>query len=112
MINKRIKTSIVILSISILFAYKNSDYGVGEVNPNLPLILVVSGLVTAVSADVVNCMYPYYNGEYENIGMFIPCSWEEEDFYYKDGRYILHKTNSDDNWIEKRMRKRYWRIND
>ena len=95
-----------------MFAYKNSDYGVGELNPNLPLILVVSGLVTAVSADVVNCMNPYYNGEYENIGMFIPCSWEEEDFYYKDGRYILHKTNSDDNWIEKKMRKRYWRIND
>jgi len=41
--------------------------------------------------------------------MFIPCSWEEEDFYYKNGRYILHKTDSDDNWIEKRMRKRYWR---
>ncbi len=78
-------------------------------NPNTPLVLIGTSLVVAFSADVVNCMNPYYNGEHENKGMFIPCSWEEEDFYYKNGRYILHKTDSNDNWIEKRMRKRYWR---
>ena len=100
---KYCKTSIVILSISILFGFDG-----GAPNPNTPLVIVASGLVTAVSADVWNCMYPYYNGEHENIGMFF-CSWEEEDFYYRNGRYILHKTYSDDNWIEKRMRKRYWR---
>ena len=77
-------------------------------NPNTPLVIMGTSLVVAFSADVVNCMNPYYNGEHENIGMFF-CSWEEEDFYYRNGRYILHKTDSDDNWIERKMRKRYWK---
>ena len=94
---------LILLSISVMFAFD-----MDSPNPNTPLVLIGTSLVVAFSADVVNCMNPYYNGEYENIGMFF-CSWEEEDFYYKDGRYILHKTDSDDNWIEKRMRKRYWR---
>jgi hypothetical protein len=97
---------ILLLSISVIFAFD-----MDSPNPNTPLVLIGTSLVVAFSADVVNCMNPYYNGEHENIGMFIPCSWEEEDFYYKNGRYILHKTDSDDNWIEKRMRKRYWRRN-
>ena len=100
---KYCKTSIVILSISILFGFD-----MDAPNPNTPLVIAASGLVVAVSTDVWNCMYPYYNGEHENIGMFF-CSWEEEDFYYRNGRYILHKTDSDDNWIEKGMRKRYWK---
>jgi hypothetical protein len=95
---------ILLLSISVIFAFD-----MDSPNPNTPLVLIGTSLVVAFSADVWNCMYPYYNGEHENTGMFIPCSWEEEDFYYKNGRYILHKTDSYDNWIEKRMRKRYWR---
>ena len=68
---KYCKTSIVILSISILFGFD-----MDAPNPNTPLVLIGTSLVVAFSADVVNCMNPYYNGEHENKGIFNPCSWE------------------------------------
>ena len=59
--------------------------------------------------DGLNCMYPYYDGEYVNSG--IMCEWDKDNFYYNEecDKWILKKEYKDDNWIEERARKRYWK---
>ena len=70
--------------------------------------------ITIVSiGEGLNCMYPYHDGEIDNEGMV--CQWEHETFYYdeKEDKWILFPEDSNDNCIEKEIRKRYWKkIND
>ena len=70
--------------------------------------------ITIVSiGEGLNCMYPYHDGEIDNEGMV--CQWEHETFYYdeKEDKWILFPEDSNDNCIEKEVRKRYWKkIND
>ena len=57
----------------------------------------------------LNCIYPYHDGEIDNEGMV--CQWEHETFYYDENeeKWILKEEDIDDNWIETKSRKRYWR---
>ena len=70
--------------------------------------------ITIVSiGEGLNCIYPYHDGEINNEGMI--CQWEHETFYYdeKEDKWILFPEDSNDNCIEKEIRKRYWKkIND
>ena len=70
--------------------------------------------ITIVSiGEGLNCMYQYHDGEIDNEGMV--CQWEHETFYYdeKEDKWILFPEDSNDNCIEKEIRKRYWKkIND
>ena len=66
--------------------------------------------ITIVSiGEGLNCMYPYHDGEIDNEGMV--CQWEHETFYYdeKEDKWILFPEDSNDNCIEKEIRKRYWK---
>ena len=56
----------------------------------------------------INCSYPMHDGEYENTG--IVCQWEHEDFFYdeKEREWILLPEDSNDNWFEDKVRKKYW----
>ena len=58
------KRLILLLSISFMFGFD-----MDAPNPNEPLVIIGTSLVVAFSADVVNCMYPYYNGEHENLSL-------------------------------------------
>ena len=95
--NKLLLVLLSSLLIGQIFGQKLGDDNRPMLNDLKFMIIIFP--TTVIFTEIVNCKYPYYNGEHENIGMFIPCSWEEEDFYYRNGRYILHKTYSDDNWI-------------
>jgi len=59
--------------------------------------------------ESLNCSFPYYDGEEENVGLV--CQWEDKDFYYDktEEEWILMPEDSDDNWIEAKTRKRYWK---
>ena len=66
--------------------------------------------ITIVSiGEGLNCIYPYHDGEMDNAGMV--CQWEHETFYYdeKEDKWILFPEDSNDNCIEKEIRKRYWK---
>ena len=66
--------------------------------------------ITIVSiGEGLNCIYPYHDGEINNEGMI--CQWEHETFYYdeKEDKWILFPEDSNDNCIEKEIRKRYWK---
>ena len=66
--------------------------------------------ITIVSiGEGLNCMYPYHDGDMDNAGMV--CQWEHESFYYDEEleKWILKEEDIDDNWIETKSRKRYWR---
>ena len=82
----------------------------------LDIILVKVFLVMLpVSMEAANCLNPHYDGEYENIGLI--WQWYKDDFQvverrgWKDPkRYTLKYYDKDDNYVERLMRKRYWKI--
>ena len=55
----------------------------------------------------LNCMYPRLDKDYDSEGMV--CQWEEDDFDYIKGRYILKKEDPEDNCFEAKTRERYWK---
>ena len=54
----------------------------------------------------LNCMYPRIEEHYDSEGFV--CSWEEDDFYLINDKYILAPEDSTDNYFEAKARKRYW----
>ena len=70
-------------------------------------------LVYALSFTVVgeglNCMYPRLEESYDSEGLV--CKWEEEDFYYdkQEDEWILFAEDDDDNCLESKSRKKYWK---
>ena len=75
--------------------------------------IVISGAIMLVyfiiTVETMNCIQPYHDGE--DRGEAFVCNWSADTFYYDDyeGKYILYEEDSEDNWIERKMRKRYWR---
>ncbi len=67
-------------------------------------------LIYAISFTLVgeglNCMYPRIEEHYDSEGFI--CSWEEDDFYLINDKYILAPEDSTDNYFEAKARKRYW----
>ena len=51
-------------------------------------------------------MYPRIEEHYDSEGFV--CSWEEDDFYLINDKYILAPEDSTDNYFEAKARKRYW----
>ena len=70
--------------------------------------LISSSLIVFIG-EGLNCYYPYYDGEFQNEGMV--CQWEQEAFFYdKDiDEWILKEEDINDNWIEVKSRKNYWK---
>ena len=73
---------------------------------------LLSSVAIVSFGDGLNCMYPYHDGEHNNIG--IMCQWEQETFTYnaEHDEWILKKEDKDDNCFEKKARKRYWEKRD
>ena len=71
-------------------------------------------LIYAISFTVVgeglNCMYPRIEESYDSEGFV--CSWEEDDFYFDAmyDKYVLKPYDDDDNCVESKVRKRYWKL--
>ena len=82
----------------------------------LDVILVKAFLVMLpISMEAANCLNPHYDGEYENIGLI--WQWYADDFqvaerriWKEPKRYTLKYFDKDDNYVERLMRKRYWKI--
>ena len=70
--------------------------------------LISSSLIIFIG-EGLNCYYPYHDGEFQNEGMV--CQWEQETFYYDEDtdKWILKEEDEDDNWIEVKSRKNYWK---
>ena len=70
--------------------------------------LISSSLIVFIG-EGLNCYYPYHDGEFSNEGMI--CAWEQEEFYYNEetDKWILKEEDEDDNWIEAKSRKNYWK---
>ena len=95
---------IVLLVLSIIYGRETSQ---------TEDIIISSGIMYVyfiISGETINCLQPYYDGHYQNTAKI--CQWSEDKFYYEDGKYILYKEDPDDNWIERKVRKRYWRNRD
>ena len=60
-------------------------------------------------SECINCYYPYYAEDDENIGLI--CKWSKDNFYYSEecNKWILKKENKNDSWIEEKFRKKYWK---
>jgi len=70
---------------------------------------LLSSMAIVSLGEGLNCYYPMHDGEYENSGMV--CQWKHDSFYYdkKEEKWILFPEDPDDNFIEREMRKRYWK---
>ena len=91
---------ILLLSISIIYGKTSQAED----------IIISSGIMVVyfiVSGEIINCLQPHYDGHSQNKAKV--CQWSEDKFYYQNGEYILYREDSSDNWIEKKIRKRYWR---
>ncbi len=98
------KIIILLISLSIIYGGETSQ---------TEDIMISSGIMFVyfiISGETINCLQPHYNGRYQNKAKV--CQWSEDKFYYRDGEYILYREDSSDNWIEKKMRKRYWKRRD
>ena len=115
-INKMKNIIILLISISII-------YGQGTTSEtSMAEDLIVSGgimfVLFTITGETINCLQPYYDGEYQS-KCFV-CQWTADTFYYENGEYILYDALLNDpdasfikdNWIEKKMRKRYWKKRD
>ena len=71
---------------------------------NTYLIYVISFTLVG---EGLNCMYPRIEEHYDSEGFV--CSWEEDDFYLINDKYILAPEDSTDNYFEAKARKRYWK---
>ena len=67
-----------------------------------------------IGIELSNCANPYYDGEHENVGLL--WQWNKEEFQVAERRtlkepkkYTLKYYNSDDNFLERKFRKRYWK---
>lgn len=62
--------------------------------------------------EMGNCVYPRLEDDYNSEGML--CSWEDDDFYLdeKTDKWVLNKTDDDDNCVEGKVRERYWKGRD
>ena len=60
-------------------------------------------------SECINCSFPYYAEDDENIGLI--CQWDKENFYYSEecNKWVLKKDGENDNWIEAKSRKKYWK---
>ena len=69
---------------------------------------VLSSAAIVSFGEGLNCVYPYHDGEHDNIGII--CQWESNTFYYDvdEEEWILKKEGFNDNIIEAMSRKRYW----
>lgn len=56
--------------------------------------------------EYYNCKYPRVEEGYSSEGFV--CNWEDDDFYKKDGKWVLTKSDSTDNCFEEKARKKYW----
>ena len=78
------------------------------------IVTVIFLLTLPIGFEMANCVNPYYNGEHENLGIL--WQWEKEDFqvverriWKEPKRYTLKYYDADDNFIERRVRKKYWK---
>tara|TARA_R100001594_G_scaffold130060_1_gene168972 strand:+ start:72 stop:311 length:240 start_codon:yes stop_codon:yes gene_type:complete len=73
------------------------------------LLWLASSMSIWLTAESLNCSYPYHNGSDSNEGII--CQWEGEDFYYEPDscKWILKEFDKDDNWFESISRKKYWK---
>ena len=73
---------------------------------------LLSSVAIVSFGDGLNCMYPYHDGEHNNIGLM--CQWDGDTFYYDEecDEWVLKEEDKDDNWFEKMARKRYWKRRD
>ena len=109
---------ILLISLSIVFSQGiaiNSDGSITRVpeESSMTTDIVIAGAIMMVyftiMVETMNCIQPYYDGE--DRGEAFVCNWSADTFYYDDyeEKYLLYEEDSEDNWIEKKMRKRYWR---
>ena len=95
---------IFLISLSIIYGKETS-----QVND----IIISGGIMFVyfiISGETINCLQPHYDGHSQNKAKV--CQWSEDKFYYQDGEYILYREDSSDNWIEKKIRKKYWKRRD
>ena len=100
--NKLLLVLLSSLLIGQIFGQKLGDDNHPMLNDLKFMLIIVS--TTVIFTEIVNCKYPYYDGEHENIGIF--CQWEQEDFEYVDSVWKLKKEESDDNFFERRTRRK------
>ena len=107
---------ILLMSLSIIYGQGmaiNSDGSITRVpeEPSMATDIVIAGGIVfvyfVIMIETMNCLQPHYIGNHENMGFV--CEWPKETFYLEDGKYVLHKKDSEDNWIERKIRKRYWK---
>ena len=102
--------NIIILLMSISIIYGQGMTSVPE-EPSMVENLVIAGGIVfvyfVIMIETMNCLQPHYIGNHENMGFV--CEWPKETFYLEDGKYVLYEEDPEDNWIEKIVRKRYWR---
>ena len=79
------------------------------------IVVKVFLIMLPFSMEAANCLNPHYNGEYENVGFV--WQWYADDFqvaerriWKEPKRYTLKYYDENDNYIERLMRKRYWKI--
>ena len=78
------------------------------------IVTVIFLTTLPIGVELSNCMNPHYDGEHENLGLL--WQWEKEDFQVRERRiwkepkvYTLNLYDSDDNYFERKFRKRYWK---
>ena len=113
--------NIIILLISMSIIYGQGMTSVPEEPSMAEDLIIASGIMFVlftITGETINCLHPYYDGKYQNKAMV--CQWTADTFYYENGEYILYDASLNDpdvsfikdNWIEKKMRKRYWKKRD
>tara|TARA_Y100001973_G_C5193326_1_gene332437 strand:+ start:117 stop:365 length:249 start_codon:yes stop_codon:yes gene_type:complete len=73
---------------------------------------ITSVLIMWGISETINCSYPYYAEDDENVGLI--CKWDKDEFYYNSdrGQWILKRDGIDDNCIEEKARIKYWNRRD
>ena len=104
----RDKLIILLISLSIIYSQGTTS------EPSMAEDLVIAGGIMIVyfviMTETMNCLQPHYIGNHENMGFV--CEWPKETFYLEDGKYVLYEEDPEDNWIERKVRKKYWRKRD
>ena len=95
---------IFLISLSIIYGGETSQTEEIIISGGIMLVYFI------VLNETMNCIQPRYDEEYQNKA--VVCKWSEDTFYYENDEYILYREDSSDNWIEKKMRKRYWKRRD
>ena len=103
---------ILLISISMLYGEERGIYGDGTMSMDIVISGAIMLVYFIITVETMNCIQPYHDGE--DRGEAFVCNWSADTFYYDDyeEKYLLYEEDSEDNWIERKMRKRYWKRRD